>query len=150
MKKFKLFEFKNNNSMFMLSRYLHCTLLRCTYLFRVAARTSSHVWGGLGWSTWHAGWWVIWVVLIICTLNLSCSLINIAGDLIFVHYFNNSVMDQIMCTSWQINFQIFGNCKSQIGMNTTANKLHHNSKKLALTCLTLNLFTIKSWLSCST
>ena len=36
-----------------------------------------------------------------------------------------TVMDQIISTSWQINFQILRNCNSKMGMNTTANKLYH-------------------------
>ena len=36
-----------------------------------------------------------------------------------------TVMDQIVCTSRQINFQIMRKFNTKIGMNTTANKLYH-------------------------
>ena len=34
-----------------------------------------------------------------------------------------TLMDQIVCTSRQINFQTFRKCNTKIGLNTTASKL---------------------------
>ena len=46
--------------------------------------------------------------------------INAPGEQVGV-----TVMDQIICTRIQLKFQIFKNCNTKIGMNTTANKLFH-------------------------
>ena len=47
------------------------------------------------------------------------------------------VMDQIICTHRQINFQFFQNCSSKIGMNTTANKLYNLNNQIGLDMLNL-------------
>ena len=36
-----------------------------------------------------------------------------------------TVIEQIICTSRQLDFQILWDNKSKIGLNTTANKLYH-------------------------
>ena len=43
-----------------------------------------------------------------------------------------TVMDQIVCTCRQIDFKVFKNCNSKIGMNTTANKLYHLNDMVGL------------------
>ena len=48
-----------------------------------------------------------------------------------------TVMDQIILTSRQINFQILRNNKRKIGLNTTSNKLYHVSNLIALERLNL-------------
>ena len=54
-----------------------------------------------------------------------------------------TVMDQIICTSRQLSFQIFKNCNTKIGMNTTANKLHHISGLVGLDMLNLSFVHFK-------
>ena len=49
-----------------------------------------------------------------------------------------TVLDQIICTRRQINFQIFRINKLKIGINTTANKLSHLNKLIALEKLNHN------------
>ena len=49
-----------------------------------------------------------------------------------------TVLDQIICTSRQINFQIFKTNRLKIGINTTANKLSFLNNKIALDKLNLD------------
>ena len=49
-----------------------------------------------------------------------------------------TVLDQIICTRRQINFQIFRINKLKIGINTTANKLSNLNNMIALENLNLN------------
>ena len=58
------------------------------------------------------------------------------GVLSFEHV---TVMDQIICTSRQINFQIYTNCNSKIGQNTSANKLYRLNNEIGLNMLNLHL-----------
>ena len=54
-----------------------------------------------------------------------------------------TVMDQIICTRRQLKFQIFKNCRSKIGMNTTANKLFHVNNLISLEMLNLKFVHYK-------
>ena len=46
-----------------------------------------------------------------------------------------TVMDQIIYTRMQINFQIMRNCNGKLSMNTKANKLYHLNNKIGLNML---------------
>ena len=52
-------------------------------------------------------------------------------------------MERIVWTQRQINFEIFKNNKSKIGLNTTANKLYLLSKLLGLKMLYLDFVHFK-------
>ena len=54
-----------------------------------------------------------------------------------------TVMDQIVCTTRQINFQILRKFNSKIGMNTTANKLYHLNNTIGLNMLNLSFVHFK-------
>ena len=54
-----------------------------------------------------------------------------------------TVLDQIICTSRQINFQIARNCIHKIGMNTTSNKLYALSNLIGLGMLNLSFVHFK-------
>ena len=54
-----------------------------------------------------------------------------------------TVMDQIIYTHRQINFQFFWNCSNKIGMNTTANKLYHLNNQIGLHMLNLKFVNFK-------
>ena len=53
------------------------------------------------------------------------------------------LMDQIVCTRRQINFQILQNSKSKIGLNTTANKLYPLSNLIDLNMLNWTFVHLK-------
>ena len=48
-----------------------------------------------------------------------------------------TVMDQIICTSRQINFQILRKFRMKIGLNTTTNKVHLLNNMIGLKMLNL-------------
>ena len=58
------------------------------------------------------------------------------SDLSFEHV---TLMDQIVCTRRQINFDIFKNCNGKIGLNATANNLYPLSNMIGLINDTLDL-----------
>ena len=62
------------------------------------------------------------------------------NDLSFEHI---TVMDQMNCTSRQINFQILRNFNVKIGMNTTANKLYPLNNLVGLNMLNFNFVHFK-------
>ena len=49
-----------------------------------------------------------------------------------------TVLDQLVCTRWQIKFQIFKNHSSKIGMKTTANKFFHLNNQIGIEPLNLS------------
>ena len=54
-----------------------------------------------------------------------------------------TVMDQVVCTSRQTNFQIFRKFNTKIGLNTTANKLFPLNNMIGLDRLNLNFIHYK-------
>ena len=54
-----------------------------------------------------------------------------------------TVLDQIICTRKQINFQIFKHCASKIGVNTTAKNFYPLNTKISLNMLNLELVPYK-------
>ena len=54
-----------------------------------------------------------------------------------------TVMDQIICTSRQINVQIMRKFNNNISINTTANKLYHLNNLIGLKMLNLNFVHYK-------
>ena len=54
-----------------------------------------------------------------------------------------TIMDQIVCSSRQINFQILRNFNTKIGLNTTANKLYPLNNMIGLERLNLNFIHYK-------
>ena len=49
-----------------------------------------------------------------------------------------TVIDQLVCTKRQLNFELLQNFRSKIGSNTTANKLYPLSKVISLSVLGLD------------
>ena len=60
-----------------------------------------------------------------------------------ISFFHVTLMDQIICTSRQINFKIKRKFNTKIGMNTTANKLYHLNNLIGLNMLNLNFVQYK-------
>ena len=56
---------------------------------------------------------------------------------------NVTLMDQIICTGRQLNFQILRNSNSKIGMKTTTNKLYHLNNQIGLNMLNLSFVHYK-------
>ena len=54
-----------------------------------------------------------------------------------------TVIDQMILTSRQMNFQILRNNKRKIGLNTTANKFYHISNLIGLDRLNLKFVHFK-------
>ena len=50
-----------------------------------------------------------------------------------------TVLDQLICTTRQLNFQIIKNNHRKIGLNTTANKLYHLNNSIGLVLFNLTL-----------
>ena len=59
-----------------------------------------------------------------------------------------TVIDQMILTSRQINFQILRNNRRKIGLNTTANKLYHISNLIGLERLNLGFAHFKKLSKC--
>ena len=53
------------------------------------------------------------------------------------------VLEQIICTRRQLNFEIFKNNTYKIGMNTTGNKFNHVNKQIGLDKLNLSFVHYK-------
>ena len=73
-------------------------------------------------------------------LNLHKSLNNVENDLSFERLM---ILDQIVCTSRQINFQTLRNFNTKIGLNTTANKFYHLNNKISFDRLNLSFVHFK-------
>ena len=54
-----------------------------------------------------------------------------------------TVLDQLICTTRQLNFQIIKNNHRKIGLNTTANKLYHLNNSIGLVHFNLTLKNFK-------
>ena len=54
-----------------------------------------------------------------------------------------TVIDQMILTSRQINFQILRNNRRKIGLNTTANKFYHISNQIGLNRLNFKFVHFK-------
>ena len=65
-------------------------------------------------------------------IKLHKSLSEIDNEITFE---TNTILQRIVCTSRQINFEIFRDNKNKIGMITTSNKLYHISKLISLDVL---------------
>ena len=74
------------------------------------------------------------------SLNLHKTLPNEEADLSFETI---TLLDQIICTGRQLNFQIHKQCNIKIGLNTNANKFYPLSNKLSLSMLDLKFFQFK-------
>ena len=61
-------------------------------------------------------------------------------NLVFEHV---TLMDQIVCTGRQLNFQILRKFNTKIGLNTTANKLYPLNNMISLDRLNLNYVHLK-------
>ena len=74
------------------------------------------------------------------SLSLHKTLPNLEADLNFETI---TVLDQIICSGRQLNFQIHKQCNLKIGLNTTANKFYHLNNKISLSMLDLKFFQFK-------
>ena len=74
------------------------------------------------------------------SLNLHKTLNNLDNELTFEQI---TVLDQIVCTGRQVNFQILKSCSIKIGLNTTANKFYPISNLIGLDRLNLNFVHFK-------
>ena len=54
-----------------------------------------------------------------------------------------TIMDQIVCTGRQLNFQIMRNFRTKIGLNTTANKLYPLNNQISWDRLNMNFVHYK-------
>ena len=54
-----------------------------------------------------------------------------------------TLMDQTICTRRQLRFQVFKNCRSKIGMNTTANKIYYLNNLISFDMLNLGFVHFK-------
>ena len=73
-------------------------------------------------------------------LKLHKTINELESDLSFEHV---TLLDQIICTSRQLRFQIFLNCDLKIGMNTTANKFYYLNNLIGLDMLNLDFVHFK-------
>ena len=55
----------------------------------------------------------------------------------------SSVLDQVICTRRQLNFETFKNNTYKIGLNTTGNKFYHVSRLIGLDKLNLGFVHFK-------
>ena len=74
------------------------------------------------------------------SLSLHKTLPNLEADLNFETI---TLLDQIICSGRQLNFQIHKQCNLKIGLNTTANKFYHLNNKISLSMLDLKFFQFK-------
>ena len=56
---------------------------------------------------------------------------------------HTSILNNIVCTSRQLNFEILRNNRSKIGMNTFSNKFYHITKMISLNNLNLGFVHYK-------
>ena len=73
-------------------------------------------------------------------LSLHKTLSNCEGDLDFETI---TLLDQLVCTGRQINFQIHRQCNGKIGFNTTANKFYPLNNRINLITLNMNFHSFK-------
>ena len=76
--------------------------------------------------------------------QLSLSLYKIYNvDELGLNFETITVIEQMILTSRQINFQILRNNRRKIGLNTTANKFYHLNKLIGLNRLNLGFVHYK-------
>ena len=68
---------------------------------------------------------------------------DLQGVFLGVALWTGEVVNQTICTSRQLKFQIFKNNKSKIGMNMTANKFYCITNQIGLDMLNMNFFHFK-------
>ena len=73
-------------------------------------------------------------------ISLHKTLSNCEGDLDFETI---TLLDQLVCTGRQINFQIHRQCNVKIGFNTTANKFYPLNNRINLITLNMNFYRFK-------
>ena len=54
-----------------------------------------------------------------------------------------TLLDQLICTRRQVNFQIHKECNIKIGLNTTANKFYPLNNRISLCMLNMNFVPFK-------